>query len=228
MASSFRGSFKLQQLRGVIDQFSVQQPILTRATSSTVAVVAQNNVANMSQVLHPQQCAISLPAISARQQLFNDTRVFGANLGNANVSNSSLLNPAVLEARRFYDAKVVEHFQKPRNVGNLDKSKQSVGTAVVGKASCGDVIKMSIDVGEDGVIRDAKFKTFGCGSAIASSSLATEMVIGRSVSEAAQVRNTEIAQHLKLPPVKLHCSVLAEESIQAALKDWESKNPGRA
>lgn len=136
----------------------------------------------------------------------------------------SMMIPALAVSRRAYHEVVIDHFAKPRNIGNLDKKKQSVGQAVVGKASCGDVIKMSIEVDDGGKIVDAKFKTFGCGSAIASSSLATEMIKGKSVGEASAVSNQDIAEHLSLPPVKLHCSVLAEESIKAALEDWKSKN----
>jgi len=117
----------------------------------------------------------------------------------------------------------MDHFNKPRNVGKLDAKKKTVGTALVGKASCGDVIKLQINV-EDGKITDAKFKTFGCGSAIASSSYATERIIGTDLSEAEKLRNTDISSHLNLPPVKIHCSVLAEEAIQAAIKDYKDKN----
>mmetsp|Transcript_67497 Transcript_67497/g.135561 ORF Transcript_67497/g.135561 Transcript_67497/m.135561 type:complete len:158 (-) Transcript_67497:202-675(-) len=123
---------------------------------------------------------------------------------------------------RFYHEAVHDHFNNPRNVGSMNKDEDGVGTALVGKASCGDVIKLQVKV-EDGVIKDAKFKTFGCGSAIASSSLATEMIIGKPVDEAAQLKNTDISSHLKLPPVKIHCSVLAEEAIQAAIADYKKK-----
>jgi len=124
---------------------------------------------------------------------------------------------------RKYHEVVHDHFNNPRNVGSLPKGDSNVGTALVGKASCGDVIKLQVKVGKDGVIEDAKFKTFGCGSAIASSSLATEMVIGKSVDDAAQLKNSDISSHLKLPPVKIHCSVLAEEAIQAAIADYKQK-----
>mmetsp|Transcript_96815 Transcript_96815/g.172260 ORF Transcript_96815/g.172260 Transcript_96815/m.172260 type:complete len:154 (+) Transcript_96815:66-527(+) len=124
---------------------------------------------------------------------------------------------------RGYHEIVHDHFNNPRNVGALDKKDQRVGTALVGKASCGDVIKLQVKVSEDGVIEDAKFKTFGCGSAIASSSLATEMIIGQKIDEAAKIQNTDISAHLKLPPVKIHCSVLAEEAIQAAIADYQQK-----
>mmetsp|Transcript_53985 Transcript_53985/g.107459 ORF Transcript_53985/g.107459 Transcript_53985/m.107459 type:complete len:147 (-) Transcript_53985:87-527(-) len=124
---------------------------------------------------------------------------------------------------RSYHEAVHDHFNNPRNVGVLDKKDSAVGSALVGKASCGDVIKLQVRV-EDNIIKDAKFKTFGCGSAIASSSLATEMIIGKSINEAEQLKNTDISSHLKLPPVKIHCSVLAEEAIQAAIADYRIKN----
>lgn len=130
-----------------------------------------------------------------------------------------------LVSRRHYHESVIEHFNNPRNVGKLDSSKKNVGSALVGKASCGDVIKLQIEVDEGtGLIKDAKFKTFGCGSAIASSSLATEMIIGTQVDEAAKLKNTDISSYLSLPPVKIHCSVLAEEAIQAAIQDYKKKN----
>ncbi|CAJ1341797.1 unnamed protein product [Effrenium voratum] len=128
-----------------------------------------------------------------------------------------------LRRSRGYHAAVHDHFTNPRNVGSLDKADKHVGTALVGKAACGDVIKLQVKVGDDGVIQDAKFKTFGCGSAIASSSYATERIIGQSIDEAAGIRNTDISSHLKLPPVKIHCSVLAQEAIQAAINDYKSK-----
>lgn len=123
-----------------------------------------------------------------------------------------------------YSEKLLEHYENPRNVGALDKSDQNVGTGLVGAPACGDVMKLQIKVGKDGIIEDAKFKTFGCGSAIASSSLATEWIKGKSVDEAETIRNTDIAQHLSLPPVKIHCSVLAEDAIKAAIKDYRDKN----
>lgn len=125
-------------------------------------------------------------------------------------------------AVRHYHEAVHDHFNKPRNVGSLDKNDTGVGSALVGKASCGDVIKLQVKV-EKGVITDAKFKTFGCGSAIASSSLVTEMVIGKPIEEAEKIRNTDISAYLNLPPVKIHCSVLAEEAVQAAIADYKSK-----
>ena len=122
-----------------------------------------------------------------------------------------------------YSDKVLDHYEHPRNVGSLDKADPSVGTGIVGAPECGDVMKLQIRVNAKGVIEDAKFKTFGCGSAIASSSLATEWVKGKTVDEALTIRNTDIVQELSLPPVKIHCSVLAEDAIRAALNDWKAK-----
>jgi nitrogen fixation protein NifU and related proteins len=122
-----------------------------------------------------------------------------------------------------YSDKVLDHYQNPRNVGSLDKNDPSVGTGVVGAPECGDVMKLQIKVGDDGRIVDAKFKTYGCGSAIASSSLATEWLKGTSVDAAAQIKNTQIVEELSLPPVKIHCSVLAEDAIKAAIDDWKKK-----
>src|SRR5579871_718634 len=123
-----------------------------------------------------------------------------------------------------YSEKVIDHYENPRNVGAMDKNDDSVGTGLVGAPACGDVMKLQIRVSPSGIIEDAKFKTFGCGSAIASSSLVTEWVKGKSIDEAMKVRNTEIAQHLSLPPVKIHCSVLAEDAIKAAIADYKAKN----
>ena len=123
-----------------------------------------------------------------------------------------------------YSEKVIEHYEKPKNVGSLDSGSDSVGSGLVCAPECGDVMKLQIQVNKDtGVIEDAKFKTFGCGSAIASSSLATEWVKGRTVDEASLIQNTEIVEELSLPPVKIHCSVLAEDAIKAAIKDYQSK-----
>ncbi|XP_072520686.1 iron-sulfur cluster assembly enzyme ISCU [Salminus brasiliensis] len=122
-----------------------------------------------------------------------------------------------------YHKKVVDHYENPRNVGSLDKNAKNVGTGLVGAPACGDVMKLQIQVDENGKIVDARFKTFGCGSAIASSSLATEWVKGKSVDEALKIKNTEIAKELCLPPVKLHCSMLAEDAIKAALADYRLK-----
>lgn len=122
-----------------------------------------------------------------------------------------------------YSEKLLEHYENPRNVGSLDKNAEDVGTGLVGAPACGDVMKLQIRVSDDGIIEDAKFKTFGCGSAIASSSLITEWVKGKSVEEAAAIKNTHIAEHLSLPPVKIHCSVLAEDAIKAAIADYKAK-----
>jgi len=122
-----------------------------------------------------------------------------------------------------YSEKVVDHYNNPRNVGSLDKKDPTVGTGIVGAPECGDVMKLQIKVSPQGVIEDAKFKTFGCGSAIASSSLATEWLKGKTLDEAAQIKNTDIVQELALPPVKIHCSVLAEDAIKAALADVKKK-----
>ncbi len=122
-----------------------------------------------------------------------------------------------------YSEKVLDHYENPRNVGVLDDDK-SVGTGMVGAPACGDVMKLQIKVSDDGIIQDAKFKTYGCGSAIASSSLVTEWVKGKSLDEAAEIKNTHIAQELALPPVKIHCSVLAEDAIAAAIDNYRQKN----
>ena len=124
-----------------------------------------------------------------------------------------------------YSDKVVDHYENPRNVGSLDKSDESVGTGMVGAPACGDVMKLQIRVGAGGVIEDAKFKTYGCGSAIASSSLVTEWVKGKSLDEAMSIRNTQIAEELALPPVKIHCSIRAEDAIKAAIEDYRRKHP---
>ena len=123
-----------------------------------------------------------------------------------------------------YSDKVMDHFSNPRNVGSLDKNSEHVGTGIVGAPECGDVMKLQIEVDDDGQIVDAKFKTFGCGSAIAASSLATEWLKGKGLEQAGELKNTEIASELSLPPVKIHCSVLAEDAIHAAIQDWKRKN----
>lgn len=122
-----------------------------------------------------------------------------------------------------YSEKVIDHYENPRNVGSFDKGDSQIGTGMVGVPACGDVMKLQIKVGENGVIEDAKFKTYGCGSAIASSSLLTEWVKGKTLDEAAQIKNTQIAEELALPPVKIHCSVLAEDAIKAAIADYKKK-----
>ena len=122
-----------------------------------------------------------------------------------------------------YSEKVLDHYENPRNVGNLDKQARNVGTGMVGAPACGDVMRLQIQVSDEGVIEDAKFKTYGCGSAIASSSLLTEWVKGKTLDEATKIKNTDIAEELALPPVKVHCSVLAEDAIRAAIEDYTSK-----
>ena len=126
-----------------------------------------------------------------------------------------------------YSDKVLEHYENPRNVGTLDKEDPNVGTGLVGAPACGDVMRLQIRVNDDGVIEDAKFKTFGCGSAIASSSLATEWIKGKNVDEAATIKNSQIAEELSLPPVKIHCSVLAEDAIKSAIEDFKKKKAAR-
>ena len=127
-----------------------------------------------------------------------------------------------------YSDKVLDHYENPRNVGSLPKEAEDVGTGMVGAPACGDVMKLQIRVGKDGLIEDARFKTYGCGSAIASSSLVTEWVKGKTLDEAAAIRNTQIAEELALPPVKIHCSILAEDAIKAAVADYRSKHPDAA
>lgn len=123
-----------------------------------------------------------------------------------------------------YSDKVIDHFNNPRNVGSLDRESKEVGTGIVGAPACGDVMKLQIKVNAEGIIEEARFKTYGCGSAIASSSLVTEWVKGKTFEEAMQITNKEIADHLSLPPVKIHCSVLAEDAIKAAIEDYKSKS----
>ena len=123
-----------------------------------------------------------------------------------------------------YSDKVIDHFSNPRNIGTFDKNEERVGTGIVGAPECGDVMRLQIKINEEGVIEDAKFKTFGCGSAKASSSLATEWVKGKTTEEVLKIKNTDIVKELSLPPVKVHCSVLAEDAIRAALEDFRKKN----
>ena len=123
-----------------------------------------------------------------------------------------------------YSDKVIDHYENPRNVGSFEKNDSTVGTGMVGAPACGDVMKLQIKVNNDGIITDAKFKTYGCGSAIASSSLITEWVKGKTLAEAGSIKNSEIAEHLALPPVKIHCSILAEDAIQAAVADYKQKH----
>ena len=127
-----------------------------------------------------------------------------------------------------YSEKLLEHYENPRNVGTLDKDDPSVGTGLVGAPACGDVMRLQIKVSPEGVIEDARFKTFGCGSAIASSSLATEWIKGKSIDDAALIKNSQIAEELSLPPVKIHCSVLAEDAIKSAIEDYKAKRAARA
>lgn len=142
------------------------------------------------------------------------------------LSNTLRFNQKTI--RRFYDNKVVEYFENPPNVGSLNKNDPSVGTSTVGSVACGDLLKMQIKVGEDGKIEKAVFKAFGCGSVIASSAYATEILKGMTLDQADQIKNTDISQYLKLPPVKLHCSLLAEEAIKKALGDVKKKSQKRA
>merc|ERR1719385_511281 len=146
-------------------------------------------------------------------------------LGLTALRNRSMpaLQQVLVEQRAAYHEKVIDHYENPRNVGKLDAKKTTVGTGLVGAPASGDVMKLQIEVDDDGKIVDAKFKTFGCGSAIASSSLATEWVKGKNLDEAAKIKNSDIAKELCLPPVKLHCSMLAEDAIKAALKDYKTK-----
>ena len=126
-----------------------------------------------------------------------------------------------------YSDKVIDHYENPRNVGSFAKTEENVGTGMVGAPACGDVMKLQIRVNDDGVIEDAKFKTYGCGSAIASSSLVTEWVKGKTLDQALEIKNSLIAEELALPPVKIHCSILAEDAIKVAVKDYKDKHPGK-
>jgi nitrogen fixation NifU-like protein len=137
---------------------------------------------------------------------------------------STLNNAASKEQKMAYSEKVLDHYENPRNVGSFDKGDESVGTGMVGAPACGDVMKLQIKVGSDGRIEDARFKTYGCGSAIASSSLVTEWVKGKTLDEALTIQNTHIAEELALPPVKIHCSILAEDAIKAAVLDYRNKH----
>ncbi|WVQ99020.1 hypothetical protein IAU59_006152 [Kwoniella sp. CBS 9459] len=153
-------------------------------------------------------------------------RPAGARLISA-ASRPTLVAAARPIGKRMYHEKVIDHYENPRNVGNLPKGDNDVGTGLVGAPACGDVMKLQIRVGEDGVISEVKFKTFGCGSAIASSSYMTERVKGMTLEQAGAVKNTEIAKELCLPPVKLHCSLLAEDAIKSAIKDYQTKRAKR-
>jgi nitrogen fixation protein NifU and related proteins len=127
-----------------------------------------------------------------------------------------------------YSNKVIDHYENPRNVGSLDKNAEDVGTGLVGAPACGDVMKLQLKINDEGIIEDARFKTFGCGSAIASSSLVTEMVKGKSIDYALSISNSDIAEELKLPPVKIHCSVLAEDAVKAAIADYQKKKAAKS
>uniref|UniRef100_A0A3Q3IQC0 NIF system FeS cluster assembly NifU N-terminal domain-containing protein n=1 Tax=Monopterus albus TaxID=43700 RepID=A0A3Q3IQC0_MONAL len=164
------------------------------------------------------------------QELFSCCAILLVNM--ADKVASKCFSPLAFLTRRlsapeftqcFYHKKVVDHYENPRNVGSLDKNSKNVGTGLVGAPACGDVMKLQIEVDDQGKIVDARFKTFGCGSAIASSSLVTELVMGKSVDEALLIKNSDIAKELSLPPVKLHCSMLAEDAIKAALADYRLK-----
>src|SRR5262252_6507139 len=125
-----------------------------------------------------------------------------------------------------YSDKVLDHYSNPRNVGSFDKSEENVGTGIVGAPECGDVMKLQLKINDEGVVEDARFKTFGCGSAIASSSYVTELIKGKTIDEVMEIKNTQIVQELSLPPVKIHCSVLAEDAIKAAVRDWQQRREG--
>ncbi|KAK1741497.1 iron-sulfur cluster assembly scaffold protein [Skeletonema marinoi] len=163
-----------------------------------------------------------LATTTARTLRNTATRMMMAR-GSALPASSNLTQ----QQRRNYHENIVEHYENPRNVGSLDKNSDDVGTGLVGAPACGDVMKLQIKVDENGNIQESKFKTFGCGSAIASSSVVTEWVKGKHVDEVLAIKNTDIAAHLKLPPVKLHCSMLAEDAIRAAVSDWKAKKEGK-
>ncbi|KAJ2357847.1 iron-binding protein [Coemansia sp. RSA 2618] len=160
--------------------------------------------------------------------MFSLARQFaGATMRQAATARTSSIVPSsALAARRFYHEKVIDHYENPRNIGSLDKSDPNVGTGLVGAPACGDVMRLQIKVDDGGNICDVKFKTFGCGSAIASSSYITERVRGMNIDEALKIKNTDIAKELCLPPVKLHCSMLAEDAIKSAIKDFRKKRGG--
>ena len=145
----------------------------------------------------------------------------------ADVGSTPTRSTFINEDNMRYSDKVHDHFSNPRNVGSLDRNSKNVGTAVVGAPACGDVMQLQLQISEEGIIEDAKFKTFGCGSAIASSSLVTTMVKGKKLDDVEKIRNVDIAKELELPPQKIHCSVLAEDAIKAAIKDYQNKKDGR-
>ena len=138
------------------------------------------------------------------------------------LSTKIFINP-LLKYRNYHN-NIIKHYENPRNIGSMDKNKKNVGTGLVGAPACGDVMKVQIAVNDEGEIIDSKFKTFGCGSAIASSSIATEWIVGKSIDDAVKIKNMDIATYLHLPPIKLHCSMLAEDAIKAAIKDYKNKN----
>merc|ERR1740124_1595526 len=175
--------------------------MIASSSSCKTLLRVGRTAASLSAARTPTQAA-SLPTTSSA--------VFGSNI------------------RRHYHDNIVDHYENPRNVGSLDKKDSAVGTGLVGAPACGDVMKLQIQVDADGNIQDTKFKTFGCGSAIASSSVATEWIKGRHVDEVLAIKNTDIAAHLKLPPVKLHCSMLAEDAIRAAVNNWKDKQHHKA
>jgi len=147
---------------------------------------------------------------------------------HASRMTSRVMNPRTTVVTRSYHENIIDHYENPRNVGSMDKKKTTVGTGLVGAPACGDVMKLQFEVDETtGTIVDAKFKTFGCGSAIASSSVATEWMKGKTIDECVAIKNTDIASHLKLPPVKLHCSMLAEDAIKAAVEDYKKKKANK-
>ncbi len=145
----------------------------------------------------------------------------------ADRGSTPLGSTSITEINMRYSDKIQDHFANPRNVGSLDRNLKNVGTAVVGAPACGDVMQLQLQISEEGIIEDAKFKTFGCGSAIASSSLVTTMVKGKKLDYVGKIRNVDIAKELELPPQKIHCSVLAEDAIKAAIQDYQSKKDGR-
>ncbi|KAI9480005.1 iron-binding protein [Coemansia sp. RSA 1290] len=151
----------------------------------------------------------------------------GATMRQAPAARTAAAPTFAVAARRFYHEKVIDHYENPRNMGSLDKNDPNVGTGLVGAPACGDVMRLQIKVDDNGNISDVKFKTFGCGSAIASSSYITERVRGMSIENALKIKNTDIAKELCLPPVKLHCSMLAEDAIKSAIKDFRKKRGGK-
>ena len=163
----------------------------------------------------------SVPALTHTQSTQNLSNML--RIATTRLATSTRMLGSTTALSRSYHENVVDHYEKPRNVGSFDKEDPNVGTGLVGAPACGDVMKFQIRVNDEGEVVDSCFKTFGCGSAIASSSLATEWVKGKTVDEALEIKNNQIAKHLRLPPVKLHCSMLAEDAIKSAVEDWKSK-----